>query len=198
MKTRWALLSAAIFFGLLSNQLIAAEGVLGQGNISCDSWIKSRGDGNPVAATRTAWVLGFVTAFNQYRSKPEGDVSGGKDTEVLMLRIDDHCRLYPLDNLYKASAALVDERRYFEALASDVRAAVARGATLLHRAWGNANETRTKLRYTWHEFFKNFDVLLTPVAATAAPLLAAVRRNLRRCMILKPPDGFSTDGMTSS
>jgi amidase len=48
------------------------------------------------------------------------------------------------------------------------RAAVAGGATLLHRAWGNANEARTKLRYTWHEFFKRFDVLLTPVAATAA------------------------------
>ncbi|MBV9815978.1 MAG: amidase [Alphaproteobacteria bacterium] len=48
------------------------------------------------------------------------------------------------------------------------RAAVARGATILHRAWGNANEARTKLRYTWHEFFKNFDVLLTPVAATAS------------------------------
>jgi amidase len=48
------------------------------------------------------------------------------------------------------------------------RAAVARGATLLHRAWGNANEARTKLRYAWHEFFKRFDVLLTPVAATAA------------------------------
>ena len=111
MKTRWALLSAAIFFGFLSNQMIAGEGVLGQGNVSCDSWIKSRGDGNPVVAARTAWVLGFVTAFNQYRSKPEGDVSGGKDTEVLMLRIDDHCRLYPLDNLYKASTALVDELR---------------------------------------------------------------------------------------
>ena len=48
------------------------------------------------------------------------------------------------------------------------RAAVARGATLLHRAWGNANEARTKLRYVWHEFFKRFDVLLTPVAATPA------------------------------
>ena len=48
------------------------------------------------------------------------------------------------------------------------RAAVARGATLLHRAWGKANEARTKLRYTWHEFFKRFDVLLTPVAATPA------------------------------
>src|SRR5439155_8623966 len=42
------------------------------------------------------------------------------------------------------------------------RAAVARGATLLHRAWGNANESRTKLRYAWHDFFKRFDVLLTP------------------------------------
>jgi amidase len=48
------------------------------------------------------------------------------------------------------------------------RAAVARGATLLHRAWSSANEARTKLRYSWHEFFKRFDVLLTPVAATAA------------------------------
>jgi amidase len=48
------------------------------------------------------------------------------------------------------------------------RAAVARGATLLHCAWGNANEARTKLRYVWHEFFRRFDVLLTPVGATAA------------------------------
>jgi amidase len=48
------------------------------------------------------------------------------------------------------------------------RAAVARGATLTHRAWGKANEARTNLRYAWHEFFTRFDVLLTPVAATAA------------------------------
>jgi amidase len=48
------------------------------------------------------------------------------------------------------------------------RAAVARGATVLHRVWGNANEARTRLRYTWHEFFERFDVLVTPVAATAA------------------------------
>lgn len=111
MKTHWALLSAAIFVGFLSTQVSAAEAVLGQGNISCDSWIESRGDDNPLAATRTAWVLGFVTAFNQYGSKPAGDVSGGKDTEVLMVRIDDHCRRHPRDNLYNASDALVDELR---------------------------------------------------------------------------------------
>jgi hypothetical protein len=73
--------------------------------------IESREDDNSLAATRTAWVLGFITAFNQYRSKPDGDVSGGKDTEVLMARIDDYCKWHPLDNLYNASAALVDELR---------------------------------------------------------------------------------------
>jgi hypothetical protein len=111
MKTCWALVRAAIFCGFLSSQVTAAEAVLGQGNISCASWIESRGDGNPVAATRTAWVLGFITAFNQYGSKPPGDVSGGRDTEGLMARIDEHCKRHPLDNLYNASAALVDELR---------------------------------------------------------------------------------------
>jgi len=48
------------------------------------------------------------------------------------------------------------------------RAAVARGATVPHRDWGKANEARTKLRYAWRDFFERFDVLLTPVAATAA------------------------------
>jgi hypothetical protein len=111
MKIHWAFFFATIFFCFLSIQVIAVEAVLGQGNISCSSWIKSRGDDNRLAATRTAWVLGFVTAFNQYGSKPEGDVSGGKDTEVLMVRIDDHCKRHPLDNLYNAAAALVDELR---------------------------------------------------------------------------------------
>ena len=48
------------------------------------------------------------------------------------------------------------------------RAAVARGATVSHREWGRSNEARTKLRYAWREFFQRYDVLLTPVAATAA------------------------------
>jgi hypothetical protein len=26
--------------------------------------------------------------------------AGGKDTEVLMVKIDDHCKQHPLDNLY--------------------------------------------------------------------------------------------------
>jgi amidase len=48
------------------------------------------------------------------------------------------------------------------------RALIARGATVYHRSWGAANEARTRLRHAWRDFFQQFDVLLTPVAATAA------------------------------
>jgi len=62
MKIRWALFSAAILIGFLPSQVTSEEAVLGQGNISCGSWIENRRDDNPLAATRTAWVLGFITA----------------------------------------------------------------------------------------------------------------------------------------
>jgi amidase len=48
------------------------------------------------------------------------------------------------------------------------RASTARGATLYHRSWGVANEARTRLRHAWRDFFQRFDVLLAPIAATAA------------------------------
>jgi hypothetical protein len=111
MKLHWTLVSAAILIGFLPSPVTSEEAVLGQGNISCGSWIENRRDDNPLAATRIAWVLGFITAFNQYGAKRQRDVSGGKDTEALMARIDDHCKRHPLDNLYQASAALVDELR---------------------------------------------------------------------------------------
>jgi len=48
------------------------------------------------------------------------------------------------------------------------RALIARGATVYHRSWGVANEARTRLRHAWRDFFQGVDVLLMPVAATAA------------------------------
>jgi hypothetical protein len=54
MKIRWALFSAAILIGFLPSQVTSEEAVLGQGNISCGSWIENRRDDNPLAATRTA------------------------------------------------------------------------------------------------------------------------------------------------
>jgi hypothetical protein len=92
-------------------QIAAQEqAVLGQGNVSCGAWLEDRSsDGGQMA--RIAWVLGYITAFNQYGSKPEGDVSGGLSTEQITVWIDTHCKQNPASNVYRASAALVDELR---------------------------------------------------------------------------------------
>jgi amidase len=43
-----------------------------------------------------------------------------------------------------------------------------RAAVLSHRDWLAANETRHRMRRAWAEFFTSFDLLLCPVAGTAA------------------------------
>jgi len=48
------------------------------------------------------------------------------------------------------------------------RANLARGATVRHREWLQTNEIRMRYRIAWREFFKDFDVVLAPIAATPA------------------------------
>jgi len=73
MKTvLYRFLSVGALF-LLAGQAAADEHpVLGQGNISCSSWLEGRQSDN-AGPSRTAWVLGFMTAFNQYGSKSQAD-----------------------------------------------------------------------------------------------------------------------------
>ncbi len=48
------------------------------------------------------------------------------------------------------------------------RARATRGAVLTHRDWLAANEARHRMRRAWAEFFTKYDLLLCPVAGTAA------------------------------
>ena len=43
-----------------------------------------------------------------------------------------------------------------------------RSSVLYYREWHQFNERRTHLRWAWHEFFKTWDVLLTPVCVSSA------------------------------
>jgi amidase len=45
---------------------------------------------------------------------------------------------------------------------------VLRGATAYHRDWIILNEERQRLRYAWHEWFKEYDLFLCPVYPLAA------------------------------
>jgi hypothetical protein len=114
MNSIWTSLFVAGSLSLLTTQIAAQENehaVLGQGNVSCASLLNDHKGDDARASSRTAWVLGYVTAFNQYGSKPQGDVSEGKGTEEIMAWVEKYCEQHPNDSLYSASAALVREFR---------------------------------------------------------------------------------------
>ncbi len=47
-------------------------------------------------------------------------------------------------------------------------ASVTIASTLFYREWHKHNENRTHLRWAWHHFFKDYDLLLTPMCVTSA------------------------------
>jgi hypothetical protein len=65
--------------------------------------------GGTSAAAQSAWVTGYVSAFNNYAEHQSGDISAGTDTDGLFSWIDTYCRSNPLDNLFHASGALIRE-----------------------------------------------------------------------------------------
>jgi hypothetical protein len=109
--SKTALVAGSLLFVVTARIAAQEQAVLGQGNVSCSSWLENHRSDDVQGAARTAWILGYITAFNQYGSKRENDVSEGKNTEEMMARIDNYCRHHPADNVYRASAALVDEFR---------------------------------------------------------------------------------------
>lgn len=52
--------------------------------------------------------------------------------------------------------------------ADDIEAQFRRGQTLEHYDWLHLHNAREQLRWAWHDFFRDWDVLLAPVASTAA------------------------------
>ena len=81
--------------------------VLGQGNLSCSSWKERRAGDAIDAATMTAWVLGYMTAYNQYGASPKVDISEGQPTEEFAKWIDEYCDKNPTASLYSACASLI-------------------------------------------------------------------------------------------
>ena len=106
-----AILPAAMLLTLTVQGAAQDLPVLGQGNLSCNSWAERRAGDAIDAATMTAWVLGYMTAYNQYGADPKVDVSEGQHTEELTKWIDEYCHKNPTDSFYSASAALIRKFR---------------------------------------------------------------------------------------
>jgi len=97
------------------------------------------------------------------KAKPDIDTAELGDVYVRMLRATTSGRLSDAEfqEAQRDVAALPDDDlSYF--------AQMQRGNTLSHRTWTQLNEKRHRMRLAWDAFFQDYDLMIAPVAQTAA------------------------------
>jgi hypothetical protein len=116
----WALL--ALLLCLESAEAKDQWVVRGDGQASCGAWTKAQahrphiGVDNKLRVTfadmdlasQTAWVSGFLSAFDYY-GNGSGNVGNDIDANGILAWIDNYCVAHPLDSIATATIALVSE-----------------------------------------------------------------------------------------
>ncbi len=96
-------------------------------------------------------------------ARPDIDMADAQRTFDVMLRAATSGR--------NPDAAYAQALERAGALSPDddsVQARGLRGATIRHRDWLRLDEKRTGMRWKWHEFFQDYDLMLAPVMSTTA------------------------------
>ncbi len=107
--------------------------------------------------------LGTRKAKVSLTARPAIDTAEAHRTYIFLLRAATAGRQTPEEfarNAEIARGLAPDDQRYY--------AWMMRASTASHRDWLAANETRHKMRWRWAEFFREWDLLLCPVASSAA------------------------------
>jgi amidase len=107
--------------------------------------------------------LGKKKARVSDRARPDIDTAEAQRVYVQLLRAATSGRQTDEEferNAEAARALAPDDQRYY--------ARMLRANTMSHRDWLAANEARHQMRWKWHEFFTEWDLLLCPPAASAA------------------------------
>jgi amidase len=107
--------------------------------------------------------LGEQKAKVSLRARPDIDTAEAHRAYVFLLRAATAGRQTAEEfrrNAEIARGLAPDDERYF--------ARMMRANTASHRDWLAANELRHKMRWRWAEFFREWDLLLCPAAASAA------------------------------
>jgi amidase len=110
-----------------------------------------------------AEFLGKRKAKVSLTARPAIDTAEAHRTYIFLLRAATAGRQTAEEfarNAEIAGRLAQDDQRYF--------AWTMRANTASHRDWLAANETRHKMRWRWAEFFREWDLLLCPVASSAA------------------------------
>jgi amidase len=112
---------------------------------------------------KLATFLGRQKAKVSDTARPAIDTAELNDVYIRMLRAATSGRMS--DAVYQqavkdAAGFAPDDKSYF--------AQMQRGNSLSHRTWLQLNEKRHRMRLAWDAFFRDYDLMLCPVAVTAA------------------------------
>ena len=97
------------------------------------------------------------------KARPKFDTTEMNDVFIRLLRAATSGRMS--DEMWKqanedAARLPASDMSYF--------AQMQRGNSLPHRTWVQLNEKRHRMRLAWEEYFQEYDVMLAPIAVTAA------------------------------
>ena len=98
------------------------------------------------------------------RARPAIDAAHAHRVYIQLLRAATSSRISDAQ-----FAAAQHEAKAFSPADESYYAQMQRANTMHHRDWLRANEERHRMRLAWAEFFRDWDVFLCPVAASAAP-----------------------------
>ena len=96
-------------------------------------------------------------------ARPAIDTAELNDVYIRLLRAATSGRMS--DEMYEKAVA---DAKSFPASDMSYYAQMQRGNSLSHRTWLQLNEKRHRMRLAWDAFFQEYDLMLCPVAATAA------------------------------
>lgn len=96
-------------------------------------------------------------------ARPDIDMRDAHEIYIQLLRAATSARL-PQEKLEDFQAA----RARLEPGDISYLALMTRGNTMTHREWMGLNERREHIRWAWHGFFEDWDVLVSPAAASTA------------------------------
>ena len=97
---------------LLTGQVRAAglSPVFGAGTATCGYWLQHTGKDDVNHVILVAWIEGFLTANNQQRANSHASFVGlTTDESGRSAWISQYCQGHPLDNMYSATWALIQE-----------------------------------------------------------------------------------------
>jgi hypothetical protein len=93
--------AATVFVGSLAASMQDDRRIYGAGTNSCGQWTEARKGDDWFTAGQ--WVLGFVSAANQYSKTPPGK----SDSRSMASWVDDYCYTNPDHDLSDAAQGLV-------------------------------------------------------------------------------------------